>query len=90
MKKKPAARTYRIEVWERLVGPTSTVDYMSGGLAASDQPLAKGWSREHRWRFIAKNGEILASGEGYKRKVDLIRCLKLIRDHFGTAEVVGL
>lgn len=34
-----------------------------------------GW----RWRFLARNGEIIACGEAYKNKTDCFGAVKLIR-----------
>lgn len=32
-----------------------------------------------RWRYVAGNGEIVASGESYSRKVDCEHAVKLMR-----------
>lgn len=34
---------------------------------------------EHRWRLKANNGEIIASGEGYKNKSDMYRTINIIK-----------
>lgn len=35
--------------------------------------------RQFRWRAVARNGKILAdSGEGYKRKADLLHALDIL------------
>ena len=45
---------------------------------------------EHRWRVTSiGNGKILAtSSEGYKSRQSLNKTLNLLRDQFGTADVV--
>lgn len=35
--------------------------------------------RQWRWRLVAANGEIIASGEGYWNKVDCLTALEVIR-----------
>lgn len=40
----------------------------------------RGLNRDWYWRLVAGNGKIIAQGEGYKRKVDLMSTIQLIRD----------
>jgi uncharacterized protein YegP (UPF0339 family) len=42
---------------------------------------------EYRWRFRADNGEIVASGEGYRRKEDCAHAVRLIKDQAPQAEM---
>lgn len=42
---------------------------------------------EWRWRLKATNGEIIASGEGYRNKADAIKACDLIRDHAAHATI---
>ena len=42
---------------------------------------------EYRWRFRADNGEIVASGEGYRRKEDCEHAVRLIKDQAPQAEM---
>jgi len=37
-------------------------------------------AKEFRWRLRADNGEIIAHGESYKRRADLLRCIELVKD----------
>ncbi len=34
---------------------------------------------EWRWRLRARNGEVIASGEGYRRRVDCVHSIRLIK-----------
>jgi uncharacterized protein YegP (UPF0339 family) len=44
--------------------------------------------REWRWTLVAKNGrKIACSGDGYKRRIDLVTTLATIRLDFGSAPV---
>lgn len=43
--------------------------------------------REWRFRIVARNGEPLASSEGYRNKVDCRQTAVLIRDRIVTAEI---
>lgn len=38
-----------------------------------------------RWRAVAQNGNILASGEGYKRRIDMEAALTALRLQFPLA-----
>ncbi|VTT96649.1 Uncharacterized protein OS=Halorubrum aidingense JCM 13560 GN=C461_12133 PE=4 SV=1: DUF1508: DUF1508 [Gemmataceae bacterium] len=47
--------------------------------------------KEHRWRFKAGNGQIVAaSSEGYKAKADAEKAVEAIRTGAATAEVVNV
>lgn len=37
-------------------------------------------SGEWRWRLKAANGEIVASGEGYKNKIDCLKAVVLVKN----------
>jgi uncharacterized protein YegP (UPF0339 family) len=39
----------------------------------------KGATKQWYWRLRAKNGEIIATGEGYTRKRDALHAIKLVR-----------
>lgn len=43
--------------------------------------------REWRWRLIARNGEPIASGEGYKNKADCEATVRLIQNEAAYASV---
>jgi uncharacterized protein len=43
---------------------------------------------EHRWRLVARNGRILASGEGYKRPGGAEKAARTIRDAMATATII--
>jgi uncharacterized protein YegP (UPF0339 family) len=45
---------------------------------------------EWRWRLKAKNGEIVASGEAYKRKYDAIRAVRRFQKIATDAAIVHL
>ncbi len=45
---------------------------------------------EWRWRLRANNHEIIAQGEGYKRRIDCMHCIDLIKTQSPDAEVVDL
>lgn len=47
----------------------------------------EGMRGEYRWRIKAGNGEIIAHGEGYKRKRDAKRVYDLLRVAFQMEEV---
>lgn len=36
-------------------------------------------TKQWRWRMVAANGEIIAHGESYKRKIDAERVITLIK-----------
>lgn len=37
--------------------------------------------REYRWRLMARNGRIIAvSGEGYKRRADVVKAIYRVRE----------
>ncbi len=42
---------------------------------------------EWRFRIVAKNGWIIAQGEGYKRKADCVKTVMRIQDEARTASV---
>lgn len=42
------------------------------------------------WHLRAGNGEIIASGEGYRRKADLLHTISLIRTYANEARPVQL
>ena len=42
---------------------------------------------EYRWRLRAPNGEIIASGEGYKEKRDCKAGIELVKKYSPTARV---
>jgi uncharacterized protein YegP (UPF0339 family) len=46
--------------------------------------------REYRWRLKAKNGKIVAQGEGYKRRQGLYKALAILRDDAPSAPVLDL
>lgn len=39
-----------------------------------------------RWRAVHSNGNVLASGEGYKRKIDMEAAITTLRREFAMAE----
>lgn len=41
-----------------------------------------------RWRLLAANGRVLASGEGYYNKLDCLTAIQLVKNS-STAEVHG-
>jgi uncharacterized protein len=43
-----------------------------------------------RWRLRAANGEIIASGQGYRRRIDCVNAIDLIRKQAGNAELETL
>ena len=43
-----------------------------------------------RWRLRAPNGEIIASGQGFRQKRDCDRSVQLVQVYAGDAEVVYL
>ena len=45
---------------------------------------------EWRWRLRARNGEVMASGEGYKRKAGALRGVEAHRKASAEARVVVL
>ena len=46
---------------------------------------------EYRWRFVAKNGKIIAdSGEGYKNKADCEHGINLVKDNAASAPIDDL
>ncbi|MBS3915581.1 MAG: DUF1508 domain-containing protein [Bacteroidetes bacterium] len=47
-------------------------------------------SRKANWyfRFVAANGEIFFSSEGYKNRGDMLRAIDLIKNNAGDAPVV--
>lgn len=49
---------------------------------AQDEPRT-----EWRWRLIARNGEIVASGEGYPSKAHVKRAIATVRRNVATAGV---
>jgi uncharacterized protein YegP (UPF0339 family) len=47
--------------------------------------------KEHRWRFKAGNGQVVAaSSEGYKAKADAEKAVEAIRTSAATAEIVDV
>lgn len=44
--------------------------------------------KEWRWRLVGKNGEIVATGEGYTRKEDAARGARTTRRLVKDAEIV--
>ncbi|WP_206107567.1 YegP family protein [Paludisphaera rhizosphaerae] len=42
---------------------------------------------EYRWRLIASNGQIVASGEGYKNKADCLSTIASIQKNAPSAPV---
>jgi uncharacterized protein len=53
----------------------STSDFKVPRLHFEYYKREKAW----RWRLVAGNGEIVASGESYKRKRDCLSAIKLVR-----------
>jgi uncharacterized protein YegP (UPF0339 family) len=49
--------------------------------------LFKDGNKEWRWRRVAENGQILASGEGYKRKIDALHVVQMDYPGMEIAEV---
>ena len=45
---------------------------------------------EWRWRLKAKNGEIVASGEAYKRKYDALRAVRRLQKIAIDAVIISL
>jgi uncharacterized protein YegP (UPF0339 family) len=45
---------------------------------------------DHRWRLKSGNGKIVASGEGYRRRGDCLRCVEILREGAATAKVVEI
>ena len=45
-------------------------------------------AEEYRWRLRADNGQIIASGEGYRKRNDCLHCIDLIKEQASGAEVV--
>lgn len=39
----------------------------------------KGANKQWYWRLRGANGEIIANSEGYRRKRDALRCIKLVQ-----------
>lgn len=35
--------------------------------------------REYRWRLHAANGEVIASGEGYRNRGDMLAAIRLVQ-----------
>lgn len=50
--------------------------------------LYRGANRDWYWRFVAGNGEIVAQGEGYRRKIDAVKAIKLLQGSADAAVVV--
>ncbi len=46
-------------------------------------------SREWRWRLRARNGRIVATGEGYRHRVDAFNAIELIRVEAPQAIIKG-
>lgn len=46
-------------------------------------------SRQYRWRFRARNGEVISSGESYVNRADCERAIRLMQGS-ATAPVVAL
>ena len=44
-------------------------------------------SGQWRWRFTAGNGKIVASGEGYRRRIDCLKAVQLIKAEAIDADV---
>ncbi len=42
---------------------------------------------EYRWRLVATNGQVVASGEGYKNKGDCLSTIASIQKNASTAAV---
>jgi uncharacterized protein YegP (UPF0339 family) len=45
---------------------------------------------EHRWRLVARNGRILANGEGYKRPSGAEKAARTIREAMATAIIIRI
>jgi hypothetical protein len=59
----------------------------SKGKAPAFEVYSSNRSGEFRWRLRASNGKIVAtSSEGYKRKVDLINALRVVKASSGAGE----
>jgi uncharacterized protein YegP (UPF0339 family) len=39
------------------------------------------FTKQFRWRMRAGNGEIVASGESYVKKTDMVRALDIVNGH---------
>lgn len=46
--------------------------------------------REWRWRMRARNGEIVATGEGYQSRGGALHCIDLIRNEAAQAVIRGI
>lgn len=42
-----------------------------------------------RWQLLGRNGEIVAQGEGYTRRRDVLRAIRRLRAEVWRAPVVG-
>lgn len=47
-----------------------------------------GTTREWRWRLKARNGEVIASGEGYTTKRKCIQTVELVQDNALQAKIL--
>lgn len=45
---------------------------------------------EYRFRLKASNGEIIATGEGYKQKAGCLKCIESIKKNASEAEIVEI
>ena len=52
--------------------------------SAETEPASQPW----RWRLLARNNEILASGEAYTNKNDCLRAVELVRNSCAATVVV--
>lgn len=49
------------------------------------------WSRQkYRWRLVAANGEVVATGEGYSSKSNVKRAVQTVADTALVAELADL
>ena len=50
----------------------------------------KSFKRQWYWRIRAKNGEIVASGEGYVRRIDALGVVALLKAELPDARVINM
>lgn len=63
------------------------IEYFTGGCKFQ---IKKDKKNQFRFNFIAKNGEIIVSSEGYKTKQSAKKAIELIRETAKYAEVIEL
>lgn len=59
----------------------------------SEVPMKAGASKprqDYRWRLVARNGETLASGEGFTTKASVKRAIDAVRNAVAVARMVGV